>query len=275
VSRTPRILVVGFGNMGRALAQGWLRLGRSSRDIFVRDPDPMAQKLAVSMGLSLADDGLARQTFDIVLLAVKPQQLERAADGLQAFLGGSSVMLSIVAGKRVADIAASIGARGSIVRAMPNTPAAIGRGMTVLVGSAGVTADQKALCDSLMRAAGETQWIEDEGLMDAVTAVSGSGPAYVFLLIECLARAGVESGLSVELATELATATVAGAGAYAKESGEAAAVLRKNVTSPGGTTEAALEVLMRDNALARLLIDAVNAATERSRALSANVEEGD
>jgi pyrroline-5-carboxylate reductase len=151
---------------------------------------------------------------------------------------------------------------------MPNTPAAIGEGMTVLCANSVTTVDQRAACEALMRVVGEVEWVTDEFLLDAVTALSGSGPAYVFLLIESLADAGIAAGLSRELALRLAVQTVAGAGAYARESGEAAADLRKRVTSPGGTTAAALEVLMGKGGLPALMIEAVQAATERSRELS-------
>ncbi len=179
------------------------------------------------------------------------------------------MILSIAAGKTLAQLEAGLSARAAVVRAMPNTPAAIGQGISALVANSAVTPAQRALCEELLAAVGATAWLDDERDMDAVTAVSGSGPAYVFLLIECLERAGVEAGLTPELARRLALATVAGAGAYAAASAEPAAELRRRVTSPGGTTQAALEVLGAERGLADLISRAVRAAATRSRELSA------
>ncbi|MBV8653125.1 MAG: pyrroline-5-carboxylate reductase, partial [Alphaproteobacteria bacterium] len=184
------------------------------------------------------------------------------------FAASGAVFLSIAAGKTLGYFARHVGDDAAVVRAMPNTPAAIGRGISVACPNARASAEQIALCDRLLAAVGEVGWVDDERLIDAVTGVSGSGPAYVFLLIECLAKAGVAAGLSEELAMRLARATVAGAGELARQSGEPASVLRQNVTSPNGTTLAALNVLMAADGLEPLMTKAVAAATQRSRELA-------
>jgi pyrroline-5-carboxylate reductase len=184
------------------------------------------------------------------------------------FAGPATVFLSVAAGKTLAVFETYLGSEAVVVRAMPNTPAAIGRGMIVGCPNERVSDGQKALCDSLMAAVGEVAWIDDEALMDAVTGVSGSGPAYVFLLIECLAQAGRAAGLPGDLADRLALVTVSGAGELARQSAESPTVLRENVTSPNGTTQAALEVLMAEDGLAPLMTKAVAAATQRSRELA-------
>jgi pyrroline-5-carboxylate reductase len=201
-----------------------------------------------------------------LVVALKPQTFVEAGPHLKPFAGPSTLVVSIMAGTTIASIASVCG--GSVVRAMPNTPAAIGRGITVAVAANNVSASQRAVADALLRATGSVEWVEDERLMDAVTAVSGSGPAYIFLLAEELARAGVEAGLPQELATKLARETVAGSGELLHRSELASATLRQNVTSPGGTTAAALEVLMGPDGMASLLTRAVAAATRRSKELA-------
>src|SRR5690606_21509259 len=208
------------------------------------------------------------QRPDAVVIAVKPQQVEAVAGSLTPLAAAGTLFVSIAAGKTLGSLTRILGSDAAVVRAMPNTPAAIGRGMTVMTPSARVGESQRGPADELLGAVGATAWVEDESLMDAVTAVSGSGPAYVFLLIECLTRAGTKAGLDLGLAEKLATATVAGAGAYAERSGEPAAELRRRVTSPNGTTEAALRVLMGEDGLEGLLERAVRAAADRSRELS-------
>jgi len=260
------IALVGFGNMGQALAAGWLARGLSAAAIVTIDPGEDARAAAGRLGIRVVEaGGLARIGADVVVLAVKPVQLEAVLGQIRD--AGVPLYLSIVAGKTIGNITSVVGDT-AIVRAMPNTPAAIGRGVTGLCASPSVTEAQRVLCGELMTAVGNVEWVVDEAMMDAVTAVSGSGPAYVFLLIECLTAAAREVGLDAALAERLATATVAGAGAYAAQSGVGAAELRRRVTSPNGTTEAALAVLMRDDALGRLLAEAVRAAERRSRELS-------
>ena len=271
VGGEARILLVGFGNMGRALARRWLDRGRPPGSILVVDSAAEARGQASALGMpavGTAAEALAgREVVDVVLLAVKPNQLAGALDACRA-LRGAPVFLSIAAGKTIAQVEAALKPAAAVVRAMPNTPAAIGRGMTVLVANAHTTDAQRSLCGELLGAVGRVAWLTEEAHMDAVTAVSGSGPAYVFLLIECLERAAIDVGLPPALARELALTTVAGAGAYAESSAESPAELRKRVTSPGGTTQAALDVLMDSAGLEALLKRAVRAATERGRALA-------
>jgi pyrroline-5-carboxylate reductase len=205
---------------------------------------------------------------DVIVFAVKPQALDDIAPGYRPYAEAGAVALSIAAGKTIAVFERHLGGRAAIVRTMPNTPAAVGRGITVACANGHVTAAQRALCQALLEAVGEVAWVEDEALLDPVTAVSGSGPAYVFLLIECLAEAGIAAGLPADLAQRLARATVIGSGELARLSDETAAQLRKNVTSPGGTTAAALEVLMGERGLRELMTRAVAAATRRSRELA-------
>jgi pyrroline-5-carboxylate reductase len=265
VEKDTEVLLVGFGNMGQALARGWLAKGVAPQKIRVVDPVPAARAVATELGIAASERIELRA--GVVVLAVKPSQL--AAALAECRLTPANVYLSIAAGKTLAQLEAGLGAGTPIVRAMPNTPAAIGKGMTVLVANAAVSAAQRAVCADLLAAVGAVAWIEDERDMDAVTAVSGSGPAYVFLLIECLERAGVEAGLTAALARQLALATVAGAGAYAEAADESPAELRRRVTSPGGTTQAALAVLGSEHGLAELVERAVRAAAARSRELSA------
>jgi pyrroline-5-carboxylate reductase len=265
VGRDTEILLVGFGNMGQALVRGWLAKGVAPSAIRVVDPAPAARAVATDLGIAAGER--VEPSPGVVVIAVKPNQLAAALAECRS--STTTVYLSIAAGKTLAQLEAVLGAGAAIVRAMPNTPAAIGKGMSVLVANSAVGAEQRTLCADLLEAVGAVAWIEDERDMDAVTAVSGSGPAYVFLLIECLERAGVEAGLTAALARQLALATVAGAGAYAEAAGEPPAELRRRVTSPGGTTQAALAVLGSEHGLAELVERAVRAAAARSRELSA------
>ena len=200
------------------------------------------------------------------MIAVKPQSFREAGAALKSHVAPATLVVSIMAGTTIKSLQETVG--GAVVRAMPNTPAAIGRGITVAVADKGVSAAQRATADALLRATGAVEWVDDEKLMDAVTAVSGSGPAYIFLLAEELARAGVAAGLPEELAARLARETVAGSGELLHRSDLAAAALRQNVTSPGGTTAAALEVLMGKDGLQQLMIRAIAAATARSKELA-------
>ena len=266
------LLLVGCGKMGGALLEGWIARGVAPAAITVVEPAaPLAEAaharhgVTVLAGADAVDTALAPR---VVVFAVKPQAMDDVAPAYRRFVAPETVFLSIAAGKTIGYFERRLGAPAAIVRAMPNTPAAVGHGIAVLCANANVDGDQRAACQALLAAVGEAVWVDDEALMDAVTAVSGSGPAYVFLLIECLARAGVDAGLPADLAARLACATVHGAGVLAQLSGEPPATLRKNVTSPGGTTEAALEVLMSENGLAPLLGRAVAAATKRSRELA-------
>jgi pyrroline-5-carboxylate reductase len=259
------ILLVGCGKMGGALLAGWKR--RLVQPLAAVEPQAVTLPAGVTRYRS-AEALPQRLAPEAVVLAVKPQSLPEALPAYRRLADGKTVFLSIAAGKTLGFFARTIGENAAVVRAMRNTPAAIGRGIAVACANRHVTPAQRALCTRLLAAVGEVAWVEDEALLDPVTAVSGSGPAYVFLLIECLAEAGVAAGLPKDLAMALARATVAGSGELARLSSEDAAQLRRNVTSPGGTTEAALRVLMAEDGMAGLMRRAIAAATARSRELA-------
>lgn len=265
------IVLVGAGKMGFAMLQGWANLGLAGPNVTVLEPyvsDELAA-LCNAKGIRLNPDESSVGEPQILVVAIKPQMLDGAAARLAALAGPQTLILSILAGKSIADLSSRAPRAGGVVRAMPNTPAAIGRGVTGAAASQGVSDAQRALAHRLLSAIGGVEWVSDEGLIDAVTAVSGSGPAYVFLLAECLAQAGAAAGLPAELAARLARATVEGAGELMHRSPETApAQLRINVTSPGGTTEAALGVLMADDGLKPLMERAVAAAEARAKALA-------
>jgi pyrroline-5-carboxylate reductase len=261
------IVLAGAGKMGGAMLSGWLAQGLDAKGVAVIDPHPSQEITSlVTKGVRLNPSPKDIGTAATLVVALKPQMFREAEAMLKSFAGSDTLVVSIMAGTTIASITEVCG--GSVVRAMPNTPAAIGRGITVAVAANNVSAAQRAVADALLRATGSVEWISDEHLMDAVTAVSGSGPAYIFLLAEELARAGVEAGLPVELATKLARETVAGSGELLHRSELASATLRQNVTSPGGTTAAALEVLMGPDGMQPLLTRAVAAATRRSKELA-------
>ena len=264
---TGTIALAGAGKMGGAMLTGWLAQGLDPTRVAVIEPHPSAEinALAIS-GVRLNPSATDTGVVDTLVVAVKPQMFREAGAALKAFVGPSTLVVSIMAGTTIAVLEEICG--GAVVRAMPNTPAAIGRGITVAVPAKNVSAAQRATADALLRATGSVEWVDDESLMDAVTAVSGSGPAYVFLLAEELARAGVAAGLPEELATRLARETVAGSGELLHRSELPSATLRQNVTSPGGTTAAALEVLMGADGLQPLMIRAIAAATKRSKELA-------
>ncbi len=262
------IVLVGAGKMGGALLEGWIGLGVDPAGMTVIEPQPSPQIAALAArGLRL-DPGAPPVRADAVVIAVKPQTAPEALAGIGALIAPGAVVISIMAGRTLGFLADALPAGTAIVRAMPNTPAAIGRGITVAVPNAQVTPAQRDLAHRLLAATGAVEWIGDEGLMDAVTAVSGSGPAYVFLLAESLARAGEKAGLPAALAASLARATVSGAGELLNRSTLDVATLRHNVTSPGGTTAAALDVLMAADGLDPVMERAVAAATRRGRALA-------
>ncbi len=259
------LVLLGCGKMGSAMLGGWLAQGLAPGAVWVLDPKPSDWLRALD-GIHL-NDGLPESPA-IVLVAVKPQVMGDALPGLQALGNGDVLFVSVAAGVPIAAYERILGDRTPIVRAMPNTPAAVGKGITALVGNARAGDAGLALAEGLLAAVGQTVRLDDEAQMDAVTAVSGSGPAYVFHLIETLAAAGEAEGLPADLALKLARATVAGAGALAEAAEETPAQLRVNVTSPGGTTAAALAVLMDpDSGFPALLRKAVAAAAARSREL--------
>jgi pyrroline-5-carboxylate reductase len=265
------LVLAGAGNMGYALLAGWLERGLDPARIVVQDPAP-----APHIRVKLEQHGVAVQSAvaslseapAVILVAVKPQVMDQVFPPLARLAQPKTVVLSVAAGCRIAGFETHLPKGSAVVRAMPNTPASIGRGITAAIGNAAVTDKQRAACDALLRAVGEVTWVNDEALIDAVTAVSGSGPAYVFYLAECLAQAGAKAGLPPDLAEKLAVWTVSGAGELLHRSDLSADVLRRNVTSPNGTTHAALQVLMAENGLSDLMERAVKAAADRSRELA-------
>ena len=260
----PPILLVGGGKMGGAMLAGWREVGLAPSVVI--DPAPEASRLGADEVRVVGSADLVPQNFrpEAVVLAVKPQTAAQAIPALAKHVG-NAVVLSIMAGKTVEGVAGLLGSGVNVVRAMPNTPAAIRQGISVAFAGPGVLGAQRELCGRLLAAIGEVAWVDDEGLIDPVTAVSGGGPAYVFLLAELLEQAALEQGLSPALARQLARSTVSGSGALLAASDEDAAALRVAVTSPGGTTERALAVLME--AWPGLMSRAIQAATARSREL--------
>ncbi|KAB1072168.1 pyrroline-5-carboxylate reductase [Methylobacterium planeticum] len=267
--RLPSSLtLVGAGKMGGSMLAGWLAGGLDPRRTTLIDPAPAPEIVALCEARGLGLNPAAPPASEVVVLAIKPQGLAAAAPALDALLGPDALLVSILAGKTIADLRTRLPSARAVVRAMPNLPASIGRGATGAAANAEVSADQRDRADALLAATGLVEWLADEALIDAVTAVSGSGPAYVFLLAEALAEAGVAAGLPPETAARLARATVAGSGALLDGSPVAADALRRNVTSPGGTTAAGLAVLMRADGMAALLREAVAAAKRRAGELA-------
>ncbi|MFG1359760.1 pyrroline-5-carboxylate reductase [Xanthobacter pseudotagetidis] len=270
-SLTGPVVLVGAGKMGGAMLEGWLKLGLPARLAVAVDPhlpaEPTAALAAKGVQVNPPKDAIA--TPSVLLLAVKPQVAPEVLPQVAPLVGPGTLVVSVMAGRTLGFIAGAMPAGTAIVRAIPNTPAAIGRGVSVAVANGAVTAEGRALAGALLGAIGIVEWVEDEDLMDAATAVSGSGPAYAFLLAEALAEAGAKAGLPADLSARIARATVSGAGALMDQSDLPAATLRQNVTSPGGTTAAALAVLMDEKAgFGPLLTDAVAAATRRGKELA-------
>jgi pyrroline-5-carboxylate reductase len=262
------VALVGAGKMGGALLEGWLARGLAPAQAVVIDPQPSVEIQALAgRGVWLNPDRAAAPQARVVVVAVKPQVAADVLAQVGGLVGEGTLVVSIMAGQTLAFLDSALPGAAA-VRAMPNTPAAIGRGITVAVPNARVTAAQRQLAHDLLAASGAVEWIDDEALMDAVTAVSGSGPAYVFHLVEALAKAGAAAGLPPQLAATLARATVTGSGELLHRSPLDPATLRQNVTSPGGTTAAALNVLMAEDGLGALFTRAVAAATKRSRELA-------
>jgi len=261
------LVLVGAGKMGSAMLDGWLARGLNPKKLIVIEPQPgKAVQALKRRGLALNPRGKAGAAAAIVI-AVKPQTAPDALPPLMPYVGKGTLVLSIMAGRTMGFLEKSLPG-AAIVRAMPNTPAAIGRGISVAVANPKVSARQRKLASDLLAAISKIEWVADEALMDAVTALSGSGPAYVFLLAEAMTKAGIAVGLPAELATRLARETIAGSGELLHRSPLDTAVLRQNVTSPGGTTAAALDVLMGPGGFDQLLTKAIAAATRRSRELA-------
>jgi pyrroline-5-carboxylate reductase len=264
------LVLVGAGKMGGAMLEGWLKAGVPAAKIVALDPAPPPEVKAMLERRGVRHNPPLDSINDaeVVLVAVKPQVMNEVLAPLGSLAASKPLVLSIVAGKTIAAIAEYFGAHAAIIRSMPNTPAAIGRGITAMAPNGFVSAAQITLAEQLLLSIGEVVQVQEESQIDAVTAVSGSGPAYVFYLTECMAAAGEKLGLSADLAMQLARATVAGSGELMHVSGIEAATLRQNVTSPKGTTYAALQVLMADDGLKPLMQKALEAAAARSRELA-------
>lgn len=259
------MVILGCGKMGSAMLAGWLSRGVPPGAVWVIDPAPSDWVRGTGVHVNAG----VPEAPAVAVIAVKPQMMGAALPGMAAMGNGATLFVTVAAGTPIATYEAVLGAGTPVIRAMPNTPAAVGRGITAIIGNARVTGAQMDLAEGLLSAVGQVVRLESEAQMDAVTAVSGSGPAYVFHLIETLAAAGEAEGLSPALALHLARATVAGAGALAEASEEGPGQLRRNVTSPNGTTQAALEVLMDEQSgFPALMHRAVARAAARSRELA-------
>ncbi len=255
------LVLLGCGKMGSAMLKGWLDGGLPASAVWVVDPMPSdwLRSTGVQINVDLPEKPA------IVLIAVKPQMMGNALPAIASTGGGETLFISVAAGITIGAYEAALGSASPVIRAMPNTPAAVGKGITAVIGNAWTDAGHLDLAETLLSAVGQVVRLEDENQMDAVTGLSGSGPAYVFHMIECMAAAGEAQGLSPALSMQLARATIAGAGVLAEEADESPAVLRQNVTSPNGTTQAGLDVLMADQAgLPDLIKKTVAAATNRS-----------
>jgi len=268
----PKLLLAGCGKMGGALLAGWLKQGIKPGNITVIEPNnetsvALHRQYDVVTAPSPENVDLGKKP-NVIIFAIKPQIMNAVITSYARFLGDEVVYISIAAGKPVSYFENVLGKNASIVRAMPNTPAAVGRGITVCYSNSKVTKDQISLCEHLLSSVGEVAWIEDESQIDIVTALSGGGPAYVFLLAECLSKAGVKAGLPEGLAKLLARSTVAGSGELLYCSNEDPETLRQNVTSPGGTTAEALRILMADKGWQPLIDEAIAAATLKSQELA-------
>lgn len=263
------ILLIGAGRMGGALLSGWAQ--RKLGPVIVVEPSPSKELKAFArknrIALFARTNSIDTVRARACIVALKPQVLKNEAGSLRPIAESGALMISIAAGTNTATLKKAWGGKARLVRAMPNTPGAIGRGITALFAAKGTSATDRALADQLLKALGETLWVKSEGQIDAATAVSGSGPAYVFHLVETLAEAAVVEGLPRPLAERLARATVIGSGALLDSDSSPAAKLRRNVTSPGGTTEAALKILMAEGGLSALMRRAVAAAHRRAREL--------
>jgi len=262
-----KLLLVGCGKMGGAMLDGWLTRGLAAADVLVAEPVEALRPKKPGLR-AVGSTSEISDTPEIVVLAVKPQTMDGVLPDLKRFAEAGSVFLSIAAGKTLKYFASHLGAAAKVVRSMPNTPAAVRQGLTVACAAKGVSAAEKQRCQQLLEAVGQALWVEDEALLDPVTALSGSGPAYVFLLVEAMAAAGAKLGLKPEMAMQLARATVAGSGVLLKQSSEPAQQLRVNVTSPGGTTAEALKVLMAADGIQPVFDKALAAASRRSKELA-------
>src|ERR1700722_2035294 len=261
-----RLVLVGAGKMGGAMAHGWLEAGLPASSLAILEPNPSSEiaLLAADRGIAL-NPRIANPPPEMLVLAVKPQSLDLVAPRITALAGEHTLLLSIIAGKTIANLLARLPHARAVVRAMPNTPAAIGRGVTAAFANAHAHAEHRRWCERLLGAVGTFFWLDNESAIDAVTAISGSGPAYIFALTEALAAAAERLGLPAEMSMSLARGTVEGAAELMRrESATSPATLRRNVTSPGGTTAAALAVLQAPEGLNELMARATAAAHARA-----------
>ena len=270
IALSGTLVLAGCGKMGGAMLEGWLKAGADPGKIVGIDPAPPPEvaSLMARHGVRLNPPVDQIGDAEVVVIAVKPQVMDSVLPALVPLKSSHPVILSVAAGKTIASFAKVFGDDAAIIRTIPNTPASIGRGITAMVANAHVSDRQMALAQALLASTGEVVTVGDESMIDLVTAVSGSGPAYVFWLTECLAAAGEHIGLSADLSMRLARATVSGSGELMRQSGIDAATLRQNVTSPNGTTYAALQVLMADDGMKPLFEKAISAAARRSKELA-------
>ena len=262
-----KLLLVGCGKMGGAMLDGWLARGLAASEVIVAEPVEALRPRKSGLR-AVGSSQEVRETPEMVVLAVKPQTMDAVLPDLRRFADEGAVFLSIAAGKTLKYFATHLGETAKVVRSMPNTPAAVRQGITVACAAPGVAAAEKKRCQELLEAVGQALWVEDETLLDPVTALSGSGPAYVFLLVEAMAAAGTKLGLAPEMAMQLARATVAGSGELLRQSTDPASQLRINVTSPGGTTAEALKILMAPDGIQTVFDKALAAASRRSKELA-------
>ncbi len=266
-----RLVLIGAGKMGTAMLQGWLEAGIAGNQVTIFDPDPPPETMALIAQHSISHNPPVHSVADVeaILVAIKPQMLDEVLPAMAALARDNPLIVSVVAGKTIAAFRRHFGEAVPVIRTIPNTPAAVGRGITAMAASDGVSARQWELATALLASLGEVVTVADETLIDACTAISGSGPAYIFYLTECLTEAAMKLGLPAEVAEQLARATVAGAGELMRATGTPAGTLRENVTSPNGTTHAALQVLMADeDGMKQLIIRAAAEAEKRSRELA-------
>lgn len=266
-----RLVLIGAGKMGTAMLQGWLDAGITGDQVTIFDPAPPPETMAVIAQHAISHNPPVDSVEDIeaILVAVKPQMVDEVLPTMAGLASDKPLVVSVVAGKTIAAFRQHFGAATPVIRTIPNTPAAVGRGITAMAASDGVSARQSDLAMALLASLGEVVTVADETLIDACTAISGSGPAYIFYMTECMTEAAVELGLPADVAEQLARATVAGAGELMRATGTPAGTLRENVTSPNGTTYAALQVLMADaDGMKQLLTRATAEAERRSRELA-------
>jgi pyrroline-5-carboxylate reductase len=270
VNLTGKLVLIGAGKMGTAMLEGWLKAGVNGDQVVIFDPAPPPETtgLIERHGITHNPTPDAVRGIEVILLAIKPQMVDEVLPGLKSLAREKPLVVSVVAGKTIAALKAHFGQDVPVIRTIPNTPSAVGRGITAMAPGNDVSPAQVELATALLTAIGEVVTVDDEGLIDAATAISGSGPAYIFYMAECLTEAGKALGLPDDVAARLARATVAGAGELMRVTGTDAATLRQNVTSPKGTTYAALQVLMAGDGMEPLLRKATAAAEKRSRELA-------